>query len=700
MSLVLKVLTVALGALWPLIVFGAVWADLWRYVLPVLAMLFGLKLLYSVKRPHQGYQPLVRAGIVISAVALTLCLLSLAFRSIGFMLYYPVAVNLIMLTLFATSLKGEQSLVERLARLQDPELSPRAVRYTRQVTQAWCLFFVVNGTIAAATALYGDLKLWTLWNGLLSYIALGVMFGGEYLLRQRLQARDPARTANGSRAPEGNSTADDTHAPAPGLTMPTIPLSHWLTAPCVSAPCAAAPLAAATNEAVSHEEALSYVSAVRAQLSQAPGPRVALVIAAPYDFALALLATLSLGQRPVILGHHKPQLLVQQQELFDCVLTDQVANVTEAQALGLSAPIYALSQLTDQPQPPAAVAATRRALEELDPQACFELYTSGSTGTPKRVLKTVGEMQAEATQLTALLGDKLVGATIVSTVFPYHMYGLTFTVFLPWSTQTKLHRPQIHYSEELAALPAQPYVLISSPAFLKRLDFTLLAPQLNAIISAGGPLPPETRAALQQWCGVTATEIYGSTEAGVMAWRQALSDDAPFTLFPDVTMRTTAAGTTYLTSGHVATDLTLDDRIELGPERTIKLLGRTDRIVKIEEKRVALNAIEATLCALPEVHAAAVTVVTRGGRDLIAAALVLNSPCLQPQPLPGATYLKLRRQLAAHLEPHALPRLMLQVPALPENALGKRDRHTLNEWFAAKLPPHYNEATVNQSQEP
>lgn len=689
MSVVLKVLTLALGALWPLIVFGAVWADLWRYVLPGLAVLFGLKLLYSVKRQHQGYQPLVRAGLVVSAVALTLCLLSLTFSTIGFMLYYPVAVNLILLTLFATSLKSEQSLVERLARLQNPQLSPQGVRYTRKVTQAWCLFFIGNGTLAAASALYGDLKLWTLWNGLLSYLALGLMFGGEYLLRQRLQARDPARTANGSRAPEGNSTADDTHAPAPGLTMPTIPLSHWLTAPCANVSPADVP----------HMEALSYVSALRAQLSQAPGPRVALVIAAPYDFALALLATLSLGQRPVILGHHKPQLLVQQQELFDCVLTDQVACATEAQALGLSTPIYALSQLTPEPQPPAAVAATRRALEELDPQACFELYTSGSTGTPKRVLKTVGEMQAEATQLTALLGDKLSGATIVSTVFPYHMYGLTFTVFLPWSTQTKLHRPQIHYSEELAALPAQPYVLISSPAFLKRLDFTLPAPQLTAIVSAGGPLPQATRVALQQWCGVTATEIYGSTEAGVMAWRQDLSDSAPFTLFPDVTMENEAAGSVTLRSGHVASTLTLDDRIELGPERTIKLLGRADRIVKIEEKRVALNAIESALTALPEVQAAAVTVVTRGGRDLIAAALVMNTPCLQPQALPGATYLKLRRQLAAHLEPHALPRLMLQVPALPENALGKRDRHTLNEWFAAKLPPHYNKATVKKSHE-
>ena len=180
MSVAFKVLTALVTALWPLIIFAAVIADVWRYVLPVLAGVMGLKLITTLKARAAG--PLVRVSLVLAALALVLCLLSLAFSAIGFMFYYPVAVNLIMLAVFASSLKGEQSIVERLARLQDPNLSPRGVRYTRNVTKAWCVFFVLNGAIAATTALIGDLKLWTWWNGLLSYGAMGLMFGGEYLL--------------------------------------------------------------------------------------------------------------------------------------------------------------------------------------------------------------------------------------------------------------------------------------------------------------------------------------------------------------------------------------------------------------------------------------------------------------------------------------------------------------------------------------
>ena len=112
MSVAFKVITALVTALWPLIIFAAVIADVWRYVLPVLAGVMGLKLITTLKARAAG--PLVRVGLVLAALALVLCLLSLAFSAIGFMFYYPVAVNLIMLAVFASSLKGEQSIVERL----------------------------------------------------------------------------------------------------------------------------------------------------------------------------------------------------------------------------------------------------------------------------------------------------------------------------------------------------------------------------------------------------------------------------------------------------------------------------------------------------------------------------------------------------------------------------------------------------------
>jgi uncharacterized membrane protein len=108
---------------------------------------------------------------------------------------YPALVNGVMFGLFAMSLWRGPSVVERLARLREPDFPPAAVAYTRRVTQVWCGFFVVNGLVAAATALWASTAVWTLYNGLLSYVAMGVLMGGEWLVRQRVRARIAAQDA-------------------------------------------------------------------------------------------------------------------------------------------------------------------------------------------------------------------------------------------------------------------------------------------------------------------------------------------------------------------------------------------------------------------------------------------------------------------------------------------------------------------------
>ncbi|WP_312788169.1 acyl carrier protein [Stenotrophomonas indicatrix] len=101
---------------------------------------------------------------------------------------YPALVNVVMLTVFATSLRFGPPLVERLARLQEPDLPPFAVIYTRRVTQVWCGFFVLNGGLALLTALYASDRVWMLYNGLLAYVMMGLLFGGEWLVRRRVKA--------------------------------------------------------------------------------------------------------------------------------------------------------------------------------------------------------------------------------------------------------------------------------------------------------------------------------------------------------------------------------------------------------------------------------------------------------------------------------------------------------------------------------
>lgn len=100
---------------------------------------------------------------------------------------YPALVNGVMLAVFALSLRHPPSVIERLARLRNANLPIEAVAYTRKVTIVWCAFFVGNGALAVFTALYTSNAVWALYNGLIAYILMGLLFVGEWLVRQRLR---------------------------------------------------------------------------------------------------------------------------------------------------------------------------------------------------------------------------------------------------------------------------------------------------------------------------------------------------------------------------------------------------------------------------------------------------------------------------------------------------------------------------------
>ncbi|WP_156550024.1 hypothetical protein [Gallibacterium salpingitidis] len=97
--------------------------------------------------------------------------------------------NILLFSLFTFSLRQKMSIIEHFARLQMPDLPDTAVRYTRNVTKVWSLFFFLNGSIALYTVYSDDLILWTLYNGLISYVLMGILFTGEYLFRRYKQSR-------------------------------------------------------------------------------------------------------------------------------------------------------------------------------------------------------------------------------------------------------------------------------------------------------------------------------------------------------------------------------------------------------------------------------------------------------------------------------------------------------------------------------
>ena len=103
--------------------------------------------------------------------------------------FYPVLVNVVMLAGFGYSLAFPPTAIERIARLSEPDLPPAAIAYTRRVTQVWCAFFIVNGGIAVITALWASQAVWALYNGAISYVLMGLLFAGEYLVRMRFKRR-------------------------------------------------------------------------------------------------------------------------------------------------------------------------------------------------------------------------------------------------------------------------------------------------------------------------------------------------------------------------------------------------------------------------------------------------------------------------------------------------------------------------------
>lgn len=105
------------------------------------------------------------------------------------LLFYPVVVNSVLLAVFTLSLFKGMPMIERLARLREPELPAPAIAYTRQVTKVWCAFFLANGAIAAYTALFCRYDIWAFYNGGVAYGLMAVLFLGEWLVRRKVREK-------------------------------------------------------------------------------------------------------------------------------------------------------------------------------------------------------------------------------------------------------------------------------------------------------------------------------------------------------------------------------------------------------------------------------------------------------------------------------------------------------------------------------
>lgn len=175
-----NLLLVVVGLLYPFIVYFG--GD--HVSPPVFGLILGA--LWLIRAPALVQQP---GGKWMLAITLAYCAI-LALGDHGQLLrWYPSLVCGLLLAAFGHSLVYGPPMIERIARVMEPDLPPAGVAYTRKVTWVWAGFFAVNGTCSALLAAWGPLSWWTLYNGIIAYAAMGTLFAVEWLCRQRMRRR-------------------------------------------------------------------------------------------------------------------------------------------------------------------------------------------------------------------------------------------------------------------------------------------------------------------------------------------------------------------------------------------------------------------------------------------------------------------------------------------------------------------------------
>jgi acyl-coenzyme A synthetase/AMP-(fatty) acid ligase len=404
-------------------------------------------------------------------------------------------------------------------------------------------------------------------------------------------------------------------------------------------------------------------------LSSSPFQRVAICTQDSYLFSVAFLACAVSKKHIILPGNYQPCALAELSEHFDCLLVDdsigevEVSDVRNIQNLLDSNP-KAQQPLIDN-------------LAPIDLAAIqLTLFTSGSSGTPKAIDKTLEHLDIEIAQLDKNWGDLLKGNQVHSTVSHQHIYGLLFRILWPLCSGVPFARHNLEYPEQILSHANKQSVLISSPALLKRLKHETKPAQLAGVFSSGGPLPTESAHQALNLLGHLPIEVFGSTETGGIAFRQQESAQTPWQLFDCIEASLNSENCIKLLSPYIDNNnwYQTADECEMVSENQFILKGRTDRVIKIEEKRVSLVEVEKRLEQLPWISECVVIPFEEPERLILASVLVLSEEgqAKLATMSKGKFWLMLRSELRKWLEPIAIPRKYRVVDEIPLNSQGKR----------------------------
>lgn len=648
-----KIFFTALSVLYPVLVFcGLEFWGLSPRRLSILLLALAFYQFLNFTKSKSDSSALGRANFIktIALIALILVcgVVSFCADSIMFLKFYPVLVNLSLLAFFAFTLWKKPSFAFRMANLGDKTIKRSPVgklveRYCDKVTFAWCIFFVVNGTISFATVLCASEKVWSLYNGLISYILIGVFFGVEFIIRKVVQHNMKS------------------YIPVSEFKVNSRP------GDCVVC------FEDGDSGEVTWNQFVSDVSKVRIYLDSVSTKSWILHCDDAYFYLVALMAMLQGGKKAFVTANRQEAFLKE-------IKKDGMGFITDAPATTELGAVLIQDLLKNDSKEIRWNTFDKSSAE-------MAVFTSGTTGEPKVLNKPFWLFENEAFELGKTLGDQYEGNRVYSTVNHHHVYGKAFAFFVPLVLGVPFKRTRIDYPAEIATLAGRGVVLVSSPAFLKRFiaetDSAIEFKNSPLVLSSGGPLPEDVSRKTGELLNTKVTEIYGSSETGAIAHRQIV-DHSEWIPFESCKMSIAENGCLNIKSNYVLEPdgFTSGDLGEVCEDGTFKLLGRADSIVKIEEKRISLPEVEMRIRQTGLVQDVRV-VPMAGKRQYLAAAIVLNAEGRKK--FADARKLEInnffKSNLMSFLENTVTPKKWRYLEELPQDTQGKIKNRDIQSLF-------------------
>lgn len=257
-------------------------------------------------------------------------------------------------------------------------------------------------------------------------------------------------------------------------------------------------------------------------------------------------------------------------------------------------------------------------VQKVNSQVLF--FTSGSSGFPVGAFKTRENLLREVAVLKELVSSHSIKRVVVTVPF-VHIYGVLAGLLLPLSLgDIKLIVKEDFLPYELLEEACKEDTLvITTPVFIKSLGKLSDKRDLSKtlFICSTGPLHSDDITVFEKLYGAGIAQLFGSTETGGIAYKLGSSERWKPLKSVQVTSKDDKLSirspfiSPYILNQEILPleqPFATEDIVEIN-EDGFKLLGRSNKIIKIAGKRISATQIESILESLEDVDAAIVELV-------------------------------------------------------------------------------------------